>query len=145
LQCGVDAALAINAYNGALTPIACSPFATGTRPVPVAIDPLDRFAYVGNLDSKNLSAYRISENVIAPGVNTGVLTTVSGSPFATGTMPYSATVDGSARFLYVANSTANTVSAWLISPATGGLTPLSGSPYAAGANPLSIVTTTKLE
>ena len=51
----------ISAYkikrNGALTPVAGSPFAAGTDPLGVAIDPNGKFVYVANNGSANVSAY----------------------------------------------------------------------------------------
>jgi 6-phosphogluconolactonase len=62
--------------NGALTPVAGSPFAAGSGPFAVAVDPTGKFAYVTNFGDDNVSAYRIGAN--------GALTPVAGSPFATG-------------------------------------------------------------
>jgi 6-phosphogluconolactonase len=75
--------------NGALAPVAGSPFQTGAPldydPVSVAVDPLGRFAYVANLPDNTISAYRIGLN--------GALTPVAGSPFQTGKAPYSIAID----------------------------------------------------
>ena len=65
--------------NGALTPLAGSPFTAGIDPLSVAVDPLGRFVYVANRTSDNVSAYRIDAN--------GVLTPVPGSPFPAGDIP----------------------------------------------------------
>jgi 6-phosphogluconolactonase (cycloisomerase 2 family) len=61
------------AENGALTPVAGSPFIAGSAPRSVAVDLLGRFVYVANFSSSDISAYRIAPN--------GALTAVSGSPF----------------------------------------------------------------
>jgi 6-phosphogluconolactonase len=76
----------IAANNGALTPVAGSPFLTGESPLQpfsVAVDPLGQFIYVvdgfngSNFStSGNVWAYRIAEN--------GVLTPIAGSPFPEG-------------------------------------------------------------
>jgi 6-phosphogluconolactonase (cycloisomerase 2 family) len=50
--------------DGVLTPILDSPFATGTTPVAVAVDPAARFVYVANQDSNSISGYSLDENTI---------------------------------------------------------------------------------
>jgi 6-phosphogluconolactonase len=69
------------AENGALTPVAKSPFAAGNTPYSVGVDLFGRFVYVGNVLTSNISAFRIGAN--------GVLTPVAGSPFPTGILPRS--------------------------------------------------------
>lgn len=56
---GNVSAYSINASTGALTPVPGSPFATGTSPFGVALDPSRKFVYVGNNGSSNVSAYTI--------------------------------------------------------------------------------------
>ena len=46
-------------------------------------------------------------------------------------------VDATGAFLYVANSAANTISAYTLA-STGALTPISGSPFATGAGPTDL-------
>jgi 6-phosphogluconolactonase len=127
----------ISAYsigaNGALTPVPGSPFAAGSRPALVAVDPTGRFAYVANAGifpiNGSVSAYSIGAN--------GALTQVPGSPFAAGNSPNSVAVDPTAKFAYVANFNGNNVSAFSIG-ANGALTPVPGSPFAAGNSPFSV-------
>src|SRR5260221_6231900 len=76
--------------NGALTPVPGSPFAAGTFPTSVAVDPTAKFAYVTNAFSNNVSAYSIGAN--------GALKPVPGSPFAAGTEPTSVAVTPPATF-----------------------------------------------
>src|SRR5450759_1382453 len=97
----------INGVTGALTPISGSPFASGSQPRSVAVDPTGKFAYVANTGSNNVSAYTIN------GV-TGALTPISGSPFASGSFPQSVAVDPTGKFAYVANTGSNNVSAYTI-------------------------------
>ncbi|MGA9272760.1 MAG: beta-propeller fold lactonase family protein, partial [Candidatus Cybelea sp.] len=70
----------ISAYtmkaNGSLSPVAGSPFSTGSEPWGAVVDPKGKFIYVTNLSSNNVSAYTIN-------VTTGALHSVAGSPFAT--------------------------------------------------------------
>lgn len=125
--------------RGALMPISGSPFAAGTAPHGVTVDPSARFIYVANHDSNNVSAYTIT----LWGRARGALTPISGSPFAAGTGPHGATIDATGQFLYVANHLSNDISAYTITlwgGARGALTPISGSPFA-GLSPLAVTTT----
>jgi len=70
--------------NGALTPVAGSPFPTGGNSV--AVDPLGRFVYVAN---NNTAIGTVRAYVIGPD---GALTPVPGSPFPTGTFSVSVAV-----------------------------------------------------
>ena len=75
------------------------------------------------------SAYTINSS-------TGALRAVAGSPFATGSSPFSAAVDPSGQFAYVANDADNTVSAYaVVNSSAGALRAVSGSPFAAGLAP----------
>jgi 6-phosphogluconolactonase len=49
----------MNPSSGALTAIAGSPFAAGTIPHSVAVDPSGKFAYVANAVDNNVSGYTI--------------------------------------------------------------------------------------
>jgi DNA-binding beta-propeller fold protein YncE len=66
--------------NGALTPVAGSPFAAGQNTESVAVDPTGKFAYVPNFGDfgvpGTVSGYSIASN--------GALLPVPGSPFAAG-------------------------------------------------------------
>jgi len=68
---------------GQLTAIPGSPFAAGTSPDVVAVDPTSTYLLAGNSQSNNLSMYTITQS----GPNAGALTQVQGSPFMTGTNP----------------------------------------------------------
>jgi 6-phosphogluconolactonase len=72
--------------NGALTPVAGSPFGedAAVGPVSVAVDPMAKFAYVANIDSNDISAYSIASY--------GALTPVPGSPFAARVKPASVAI-----------------------------------------------------
>jgi 6-phosphogluconolactonase (cycloisomerase 2 family) len=80
-----------------------------------------RFAYVSNQQSNTISAYGIDSN-------TGLLTPVTGSPFASiGTTPAALLVDPNGQYLYVADNTTSTLSVFAIaqisSSTPGALTP----------------------
>ena len=112
--------------------MAGSPFAAGTNPVSVTVDPTGKFAYVANATVPGtVSAYFINA--------TGALT--SASTVVAGNYPISVTVDPSGQFAYVANLYSGTVSAYTITATTGVLTAVTGSPFAAGTNPVSVTTT----
>ena len=104
----------INATTGALTSVSGSPFATGTSPIGIAVDPAGKFVYAANANSKNVSGYSIN-------TSTGALTQVPGSPFAAGSHPVAAAVDPKGLFAYVPNVADSTVSAYTINASTGAL------------------------
>src|SRR5262249_46790866 len=66
----------INPPPGGLTAVPGGPFATHSRPVGVAVDPLDRFVYVANHDSGDLEVFAIQAN--------GALNLVGSTPTAVG-------------------------------------------------------------
>jgi 6-phosphogluconolactonase len=112
----------INLFGG-LTRIPGSPFVAGAGANAVAVDRFNRFAFVTNEGSMNVSAFTINPF-------SGALTAVAGSPFALPSAPKTLTVDGSGRFLYVLHGAA--ISAFAIDPFTGALTTIAGSPFPAG-------------
>jgi 6-phosphogluconolactonase len=63
----------INASNGVITEVPGSPYATGVRPLSVAVDPFANYVYVGSTD------YTVSTFSIAPGI--GTLTNVGSTSF----------------------------------------------------------------
>lgn len=93
---GSVSAYVINTQSGALTEVQGSPFAAGSSPWQVAIDPAGKFAYVANLgsssSSSNVSAYTINPSG-------GALTQVQGSPFAAGRdYPTAVAIDPTGEF-----------------------------------------------
>lgn len=86
-----------------------------------------RFAYVGNHDSGNISAFSVD-------AATGALALISQAFI--GDLPQSLAVDPNGRFLYVAN-VADTVAVLAIGE-FGGLIPVPGSPFAGGDKPAAI-------
>jgi 6-phosphogluconolactonase (cycloisomerase 2 family) len=64
-----------------------------------------------------------------------VFTQVTGSPFATGTGPYSAAFSASGGLLAVGNVSSSTVSVFTVNSSTGALTQAAGSPVATGSTP----------
>jgi 6-phosphogluconolactonase (cycloisomerase 2 family) len=127
----------INATTGVPTPVG-SPYACPTGYIPqwITVDPLDRFVYVVNNDSGfgSISAYTLDSD-------TGALTPVAGSPFATGFGPASMVIDPTGKFAYVNNeddAPGGDVSGYTIDAATGALTAMAGSPFLSRSGALSI-------
>jgi len=67
----------------------------------------------------------------------GVLTPLSGSPFAAGVQPSAIASDPTSTYVYVTDQASNNVRGYSV--ASGNLTALSGSPYPAGDQPSAIV------
>ena len=118
-------AYTVDAGNGALTPIAGSPFAVGNNALPysVTIDPTGKFVYVGNEGNNTISAFSID-------AQSGTLTAVSGSPFAASSGVIALAMHASGKFLYAGNGTQ--VQGYAIDGTTGALTAMTGSPFATG-------------
>jgi 6-phosphogluconolactonase len=133
---GGISAFTVDFNTGAVTPMPGSPYATsttGTFPGPsaLAISGNGKFLYVGLVGTTNannkIAAFAID-------ANTGALTPISGSPFATGNAPQymslvPVTLVGNTEFLYTANVQDKTISAFIVDGSSGALTQLSGSPY----------------
>ena len=105
--------------------------------VPTGVNVLASGAYV------YVTAYdsSVSPNVgylFAFAVGTGgVLTPVTGSPFAAGKLPSAIASDPTSKYVYATDYSSNNVLAYTVS--SGALTPLSGSPFPAGTAPSAIV------
>ena len=107
---------------------------------PVAYTP--QFAYVANAGppsgTNNISGYSINSS-------TGVLSAVSGSPFAESFSPTSLVADPLTPYLYVTNkcsdlsctATSGSISAYVINSTAGSLSGILSSPFAAGTGPLA--------
>ena len=124
----------ISAYtidtSGLLTPVAGSPFPTGTKPTSLIVDPNGAFLYVANNGSADVSVYSINT------ANGALLS--AGLPLAAGNGPAALTIDPR-NHLFVANQTDGTVSVFTIA-STGLATTVSGSPFSVGAAPFSVKT-----
>jgi 6-phosphogluconolactonase (cycloisomerase 2 family) len=125
--------------NGELTKVNCvagggvvcgatdpTGFATGASPLSVTVDASGRFAYVANVASNDITAYRIGVTgaltkincVVGGGVVCG---TTDPTNFAAGDGPQAVALDATGRFAFVPNSASNDVSAYFIDVTTGGL------------------------
>jgi 6-phosphogluconolactonase len=134
----------IDAGTGALSPFG-SPVPANANPAEILITPSAKFVYVTNPGIGWITAFSFAN---------GVLTKVPGSPFSSltggGGGAFGLAVDGSERFLYVANpsasnpppfaSTIGNISGFQIDPGTGALTRILGSPFTAtnGKGPSAI-------
>lgn len=125
---GSISAFTVDLATGILSPVAGNP-----QPIPVvnnvAVDPKAKYLFV--TETAGISVYPIVN------LATGLLgTPVAGSPFATGTNPYSLVTDVDDQFAYVGNDGSGSVSQFTFSTTTGILTPVAGAPLVlAGANP----------
>jgi 6-phosphogluconolactonase (cycloisomerase 2 family) len=136
---GGISAFTIDQNTGALSPIPGSPFPTGSAgsfPGPSAMVVNNNFLYVALAGTANPNN-KIVAFAIDP--TTGVLTTVPGSPFTTGSDPlYMALVPvttvGFQAVLYTANVQDGTISAFTADDNTGVLAPVNGFPYASGTS-----------
>jgi 6-phosphogluconolactonase len=121
-------AYSIDATTGELTEVAGSPFASGTAPHSIRVEPSGKYAYVANTGSNNISGY-----VIDPA--TGALRSIG--TVATGSVPVCITIDPTGKFAYVANRTAGTfrspsggdISVYTINSSTGALSEIAGSRF----------------
>jgi 6-phosphogluconolactonase len=128
-------------------------FTAGTQPSGVAVDPCNRFVFVSNYLSNNISVYTICNGSstsqpppacpASPSTPDGSLVPVTGSPFsvpgnANGPGPIAA--DPFGNFIYVLEGTtslvAGSITPFQIAPVSGVLT--SKGVYATGAGPVSI-------
>jgi len=113
-----------NTTTGALTPVPGTSITTdstgktvavgygaGTTPSAIAEDPSSRFVYITDEATNQLYG-----NVVA---NNGSLVAMTNGPFATGIFPVGLTIDPRGKFLYVANLSSSTVSAYAIDVASG--------------------------
>ena len=112
----------VSASNGALS---------GTTAVTV-MRRTPGFLYGANDGTQNISGFTIN-----PG--SGILTSVSGSPFSTPTGDTSIAASRDFKFLYAADFGLNQISAFSVNT-NGSLAPLFGTPFPAGNGPVSVVT-----
>jgi 6-phosphogluconolactonase len=87
--------------GGALSEISGSPYAVGTGPKGVIVDPTGAYVYVANYGSNNITGFTLN-------ASSGQLTSISGSPFSSGGLtPIAMVTDNSKKYLAVINSGAN--------------------------------------
>src|SRR2546422_1647993 len=91
----------------------------------------NKYVYVANWNDNTVSGYLRD-------ATTGVLTQITGSPWATGNAPAAVAVDQTGTCVFVANFLSNNVSAYKVTPATGVLTQVTSSPYTTGTAPIAV-------
>jgi 6-phosphogluconolactonase (cycloisomerase 2 family) len=123
---GSISAFTIDSSTGVLKPVAGNPLVIPVTSY-ISIDPQGKFLFV--TEATGVAVYPID-------TATGILgTVVTGSPFPTGTNPYSVVVDRTDQFVYVANDGSATVSEFTLNSATGMLNPMTPPSIAAGTSP----------
>jgi 6-phosphogluconolactonase (cycloisomerase 2 family) len=116
-----------NTTTGALAPVyEAFPGSTTSADQAVAFDSASATLYV----ARSGTAGGVIPYTIGTG---GVLTAVTGAPFATGNGSSSIVIDKTGKYLYVGNRTDSTISGFSIGSGAV-LTALSGSPYPTGIN-----------
>lgn len=120
-------------------------FRTGNAPAGVAVDPCDRFVYVSDTTTSQISAYTICIVAISGGqcpLADGSLVPVVGSPFSLSAgataYPGPLVVDPFGNYLYVLNTGSNTISPFKIA-SSGSISSLTPATVQTGASPVSIV------
>jgi 6-phosphogluconolactonase (cycloisomerase 2 family) len=123
-------AYTIDAASGGLTAIPGSPFTAGENPVSAAVDVSGRFLFVAN-NANTANGNSVSAFSIHP--DTGVLTTVAGSPFAASPFPLFVAADPSGQYVYVGLDNSPGIAGFSMNQSTGALTPIAGSPFPGGS------------
>jgi 6-phosphogluconolactonase (cycloisomerase 2 family) len=112
----------INGSTGALTqPTTFDSLRSG----PLGVATQGQFVYVSAQGSNQVVALAIN--------SAGALSIVAAYP--TGQKPTGIVLDPTGKYLYVANNTDSTISAYNVNASSGALTEMNGSPFAAGAAP----------
>jgi len=111
----------VDTSTGALTALSGFPLAIGTNPIAVAVDPQNRFLFVGDIAASQLHVFAINSS-------TGALSEIGASPYATVPEPIAVAVDPSGTHVYVASQDSDSVGGYSLN-ATGALTPIAGSPF----------------
>ncbi len=130
---GCISVFSVDSSTGAITPVSGSPFSAGGSPSEIVMPPAGNLAFTSDSSTGWVSAFNFNSS-------TGALTPVG--QYYSGAGASAMATDNSGQFLYVANTTANNISAFSI--ASGGqLTALTslGSPFAPaiGTSPGTLV------
>ncbi len=127
----------VNNSSGVFTQVPSSPFLIGGAPFAISYSPLvpgGLFAAITDTSTNTVSVYQVN-------TTTGAFTAITGSPFSTGSIPYSLAfsplVAGN-LFAAITNLNDNTVSVYRVNTTTGAFTAVTGSPFSTGPSPYSI-------
>ncbi len=110
-------------------------------PTGVAVDPCNRFVFVSNSTSNNVSAYTICSAVsVAQNCQTPdfSLQAVTGSPYPAGDFPGPIAVDAFGKFLYVVDTGSNQISGFQIGGSNGTLSTIPSAALNQGPNSIAI-------
>jgi 6-phosphogluconolactonase (cycloisomerase 2 family) len=125
------------AVNGQYWPLALSGANASHVIVPTAVNVLASGAYV-YVTAYDSSVVPNAGYVFGFSVGSGgVLTPLSGSPFAAGVKPSAIASDATSTYVYVTDFSSANVRGYAVN--NGNLTPLAGSPFPAGNQPTAIV------
>ena len=113
--------------DGSIVPVPGSPFAGGSLPKSLAVDPSGKFLFVAPEGGTALLVYAIGSD--------GGLTPVPGSPFQQASPPIAVAVHPNGKFVYVLSR--NNVFGYRLD-SKGVLSVVPGSPFASGGGPTSI-------
>jgi 6-phosphogluconolactonase len=134
ITCGEIIATKIGA-NGALTPIAGSPFAIGASPYQMIMTPSGKFGYVTDLTNYP----QVTIIPVAANTKSGALAQLPGSVSYSATQAPEMVMDPAGKFLYVLDMNAG-VYVYAVNAVTGALTAAAGSPFSTGSsNSMSLV------
>jgi 6-phosphogluconolactonase (cycloisomerase 2 family) len=127
--------LTLDSTSGALSRVAAPVAVKGDW---VLADPSGRFLYVGTDVFNTISAFKVDPA-------TGTLTAVAGAPFtitngAGQGDSFTAAIDPTGNYLYVASYVGSNVSVYTIDHSSGQLAPINGSPFPTGPAPNAVVT-----
>jgi 6-phosphogluconolactonase len=121
-----DLEFTFNTNGGALTSNQRITLASGSSDNALTVSPSSSYLYIARSgNGSGVAAYAIGTG--------GVLTSVTGSPFAAGSQPFSVVVNSAGTDVYVANQIDSTISGYSVG-SSGALTLLSGSPYTSGSS-----------
>jgi 6-phosphogluconolactonase (cycloisomerase 2 family) len=126
-----DVVFTLNTTTGAVTQVQSLALASAqTSDNALAVDSTAAHLYIARSGlNGGLAVYTIGTS--------GLLTSVSGSPFATGAQPFAVQIDNSGKYVYVANRTDGTISGFSIGT-NASLSALTGSPYGSGTGVISL-------
>jgi 6-phosphogluconolactonase len=136
LGTGGDAVFTFNTTTGLAVSASTIGFSNATTgDYGAVMNSATTYAYLARSGANGgVAVYSIASN--------GILTPVTGSPFAAGTGTYSVVLDNTGTYLYAANRGDGTISGYTIVPGTTTagltLTALSGSPYGSGISVQSL-------
>ncbi len=119
----------VNGSTGALSKVGCCPTAgTGTQPTWVTVSPRGTLVFVSNFGSDDVSVFGIDT------LNYGL---TGGAKYAAGDGPFGLAVDPQEQYLFVANSSADSITRFRIN-SNGSLTNLGTATDAGGVTPMTL-------